>query len=257
MGLGLIDTHSHLYADEFIEDFDDVVARLKSADVRKVLLPNIDSGSIPRMKEIVAAHPNLFVPMMGLHPCSVQDNYKDELAIVEAELQSNTYCAVGEVGMDLYWDQSTKAIQEIAFRQQCEWAAELKLPLAIHSRNSTREILDILQDLKSLGLKGVFHCFSGTKSEANELIDLGFYLGIGGVVTVKNSGLKEEIKEVGLENILLETDSPYLAPTPYRGKRNETSYVKLVADFLAEWYDLPQEEIYKRTSENAVQLFGL
>lgn len=257
MGLGLIDTHSHLYAEEFEEDFEEVLDRLKQANVSKVLLPNIDSSSIPLMKKLVANHPNTFVPMMGLHPCSVAENYLDELNIVEDELREHSYCAVGEIGMDLYWDQSTKDIQEIAFRKQCEWASELKLPLAIHSRNSTREILDILQDLKSLNLQGVFHCFSGTKAEADELIELGFLLGIGGVVTFKNSGLKDEIKDIDIEHIILETDSPYLAPTPYRGKRNESSYVKLVAEFMSNLYGKSLKEITERTSQNAVQLFGL
>lgn len=254
----LIDTHAHLYLDDFQEDIEQVVQRAQEKAISRVLLPNIDSTSLESMKRIVKQFPDFFVPMMGLHPCSVQpDTYKAELDLVRTELENNTYCAVGEVGMDLYWDTSTKQIQDEAFRIQCEWASELNLPLAIHSRNSTREILDILQDLKPLNLRGVFHCFSGSEAEANELIDLGFYLGIGGVVTFKNSGLKEEIQNVSLDHIILETDSPYLAPVPYRGKRNESSYVDLVADFLSNLYDTPKEDIAERTTRNASELFGI
>jgi TatD DNase family protein len=257
MGLAYVDSHAHLYAEEFDADLKDVVERAKSKGIYKVLLPNIDSTSISPMKRIVSEYPDYFVPMMGLHPCSVQSNYLDELDTIFKELKENSYCAVGEVGMDLYWDTSTKDIQEIAFRKQCDWASEFDLPLAIHSRNSTREILDILQDLKSLNLKGVFHCFSGSEEEANELIELGFYLGIGGVVTFKNSGLKDQIKNISIDNLLLETDAPYLAPTPFRGKRNESSYIDLIADHLSELYSISKVEIAKKTSANTIQLFRL
>jgi TatD DNase family protein len=257
MGVEFIDTHAHLYADEFKDDLAEVILRAQEKGIYKVLLPNIDLDSIEPMKKIVREYPKYFVPMMGLHPCSVKPNYKEELDVVLKELQENEYCAVGEVGMDLYWDQSTKAIQDSAFRMQCQWAADLKLPLAIHSRNSTREILDILQDLKGLHLRGVFHCFSGTEQEAEELIDLGFYLGIGGVLTFKNSGLKDAIRNVSLQHIVLETDSPYLAPTPFRGKRNESSYVDLVADHMSELYGISKDDIAAQTSSNASRLFHI
>ena len=258
MGLNLIDTHAHLYAEEFAEDISEVIERAKDRGVDKVLLPNIDSTSVAGMKNLVQNHPDFFVPMMGLRPCSVQpETYQNELKIAFKELQDGEYCAVGEVGMDLYWDTSTKDIQEEAFRLQCQWAHDMNLPLAIHSRNSTREILDVLQDLRPLNLKGVFHCFSGTENEAKELIDLGFLLGIGGVVTFKNSGLKDEIKNIPLEHIILETDAPYLAPVPFRGKRNESSYVDHVATFLADWYNLAKDEIATQTTANAIRLFNL
>jgi len=257
MGLEFIDSHAHLYAEEFAEDLVAVIQRAKDKHVSQVLLPAIDSSTFDAMMAITSRFPDFFKPMMGLHPCSVKEDYKAELELVEKELASGQYCAVGEVGMDLYWDKSTKDIQEDAFRQQCQWAKDLDLPLAIHSRNSTREILDVLQDLKELELRGVFHCFSGTAAEAKELIDLGFYLGIGGVVTFKNSGLKDEIKDISLDHLLLETDSPYLAPVPYRGKRNESSYLDEIADFLANLYGCTKEEIGHKTSANTRALFGL
>lgn len=258
MALSYIDTHSHLYADEFAEDIDNVLDTCKAKGVDTVLLPAIDKSSFASMSQLVKNHPNQVKPMMGLHPCSVkQETYQDELMFVQDELFSKNYIAVGEIGMDLYWDKSTQEIQEEAFVKQCEWALELDLPIAIHSRDATNEVIRLIQDLNNPNLTGVFHCFGDGISEAREIIDLGFKLGIGGVLTFKNSGLDKVISEVELDHLILETDSPYLAPTPYRGKRNESSYIPLIAEKLADVKRVPVAEVAEITTRNAKELFRI
>ncbi len=253
----LIDTHSHLYEEKFLPDFNEVLERCKQAQVKKVLLPNVDSSTLQALEDIVQKDPELFIPMMGLHPCSVKENYKEELEVIKAKLFSGNYIAVGEIGMDLYWDKTFVAQQEEAFITQIGWANELGLPVSIHSRECTSELIEILDKKITCENKGVFHCFVGTVEEAKKLIDMGFYLGIGGVVTFKNSHLSVLLKEIGIEKIVLETDSPYLAPTPHRGKRNESSYTQLVALKLADIFGVSLPEVEEITTRNANQVFKL
>lgn len=253
----LIDTHSHLYLPDFKSDFDEVLLRCKENEVRKVLLPNIDSTTIDDLKRLPKDYPNTFYPMMGLHPCSVKDNYRDELTIVEQELRINEYIAVGEIGLDLYWDKTFHSEQIDAFKKQINWAKELNLPIVIHSRESFDEIVEILKPLKDDNLKGVFHCFTGTVEDAAKVIELGFFMGIGGVVTFKNSGLDKVVGKINLDHIILETDSPYLTPVPYRGKRNESAYTKIVVEKISEIKKISVEEIAAITSANAKKLFAI
>jgi len=252
----LVDTHTHIYLEQFDEDRAEMMQRAKDNGVEKFYLPNIDSESIDSMLNLEAAHPDTCIAMMGLHPCSVkQEGYKKELAIVKKWLEKRKFCAVGEIGIDLHWDTSTFEIQKEAFRMQINWAKELDLPIVIHSRKSTQEVIDVLKEEKDDKLRGIFHCFGGTVDEAQSIIDLGFYLGIGGVLTFKKAGLDKTMEEVSLENVVLETDSPYLAPTPFRGKRNESGYVKLVAEKLAAIKNISLEELGKITSDNASKIF--
>jgi TatD DNase family protein len=253
----LVDTHSHLYEESFLPDWDEVVARCKQAGVQKILLPNVDTSSLDALKKTVDKDAELFIPMMGLHPCSVKENYKEELAVIKQHLFNGKYIAVGEIGIDMYWDKTFVAQQEEAFITQVEWANELNLPVSIHSRESTSMVIEILKNKITSKAKGVFHCFGGTVEEAREIIALGFNLGIGGVVTFKNSTLPEVLKQVGMDNLVLETDSPYLAPAPYRGKRNESSYTSLVALKLADIFGVSLDKISEKTTTNANQVFKL
>ncbi|MDC3210810.1 TatD family hydrolase, partial [Saprospiraceae bacterium] len=213
------------------------------------------SSSIDAMLNLEKLHPGTCVAMMGLHPCSVKENYKEELAIVKSWLDKRVFCAIGEIGIDLHWDTSTFEIQKEAFRTQIKWAKELDVPVVIHSRKSTKEVIDVLREEKDDRLRGIFHCFGGSVEEAKSIIDLGFYLGIGGVVTFKKAGLDKTMEDVPLENVVLETDSPYLSPSPYRGKRNESGYVKLVAEKLAAIKNRTLEEVAEITSKNALDIF--
>ena len=255
----LIDTHAHLYASVFKSDLDDVIQRAQKAGITKVLLPNVDSESSNDLHALCSAYPDYFLPMMGVHPCSItNEKYETELARAKKHLDnSNQYCAVGEIGIDLYWDKTTFEIQKKAFEIQIQWAIDKQLPICIHSRNATRECIDSIKPYISKGLKGVFHCFSGTVNEAKEIIDFGFYLGIGGVVTFKNGGLSPVIQACGLNRLVLETDAPYLAPVPYRGKRNESAYTSIVAHTIAEILNLPIEDVAKTTTFNAEKLFSI
>ncbi|MCB9260869.1 MAG: TatD family hydrolase [Flavobacteriales bacterium] len=254
----MIDTHSHLYLPEFNEDWDEVMARLMLANVEKVLLPNVDVESIEWMKTTVSKAPNVFKPMMGLHPCSVKkETFTKDLEAIKNELFSGNYIAVGEIGMDLYWDKTTKDIQEEALKMQCFWANELRIPVALHTRNATKEVVEIVKQLNLEDLTGVFHCFGDGVEEAHQIIDLGFKLGIGGVLTFKNSGLDKVLEKIDLEHLVLETDSPYLAPAPHRGKRNESSYTFLVAQRLADVKQVNLNEVAEITTKNAQELFKI
>ena len=254
----LIDTHTHLFAQQFDEDRSEVIHRALEKGVQQMLLPNIDSRSIQPMLNLCKGFPNNCFPMIGIHPCDVKENYLEELLIIEEWLQIENFVAVGEIGIDLYWDKSTLSIQEDAFRKQVELAKKYKLPIAIHVRDSFDEILAILDELNDDNLSGVFHCFTGNEVQANHIINYGdFKLGIGGVVTFKNSGLDKTLSTIPIESLILETDSPFLAPTPYRGKRNESSHVVLVAEKLAEIYGKSLEEIADITTQNAKELFGI
>lgn len=255
----IIDTHSHLYLDAFAEDREQVMARARQVGVEKVLLPAIDSSHHDEIKSLVDAFPNYFVPMMGVHPCSVQpDSWQRELELAEQWLDSGKYCAVGEIGIDLHWDKTTLGIQIEAFKTQINWAKSRKLPIVIHCREAFDEIFEVLVELNDADLFGVFHCFTGNLEQAQHIINYGqFMLGIGGVLTFKNSGLDKVIKDVDLQHIVLETDAPYLAPAPHRGKRNESSYVALVLDKLAEIKEMKSEEVARITTANAVKMFQL
>ena len=249
------DTHTHLYLNAFDDDRANVVKNAIEQGVKYMLLPNIDSSSIDPMFELCKAFPENCFPMMGLHPTSVKENYKEELEIISGWFEKQNFIAVGEIGIDLYWDQSFQKQQEEAFRFQIDLALKNEIPIVIHSRDSFDEIFNVLEDYRGSGLKGVFHCFTGSLEQANKAIDLGFYLGIGGVLTFKNSGLDKVIAEIDLKHILLETDSPFLAPTPFRGKRNESAYINLVANRLSQIKNIDREEIAKITTQNAIDLF--
>ena len=252
----LIDTHTHLYLPEFDEDRTEVVRRAQEQGVLKCILPNIDSESLPQIKKMKAEFPDFCEMAMALHPTSVKDNFQEELAICYEELKTGKYMAIGEMGIDLYWDKTFYEQQKQAFTTQIKWAEAFDLPIIIHSRDSFSEIFDLMDDLWTPQLQGVFHCFSGTQQEAEKIIkDYKFKLGLGGVLTFKNATLREEIKDISCEHFLLETDAPFLAPVPYRGKRNESAYVSLVAQKLAEVKGCTIEEIADITTENARQLF--
>lgn len=255
--MNFIDTHTHLYLADFNDDIENVVQNALDLGISEMLLPNIDSKSIDSMKRLKDKFPLQMHSMMGLHPTNVFVNFESELAIIENELSKGGFCAVGEIGIDLYWDKQFFEQQKIALRYQLDLALQFNLPVCIHSRNSHNEIMEVMNEYKSTGLKAVFHCFSGDANQAKELVDRGFYLGIGGVISFKNSGLAEAIKGVPLENILLETDAPYLAPTPFRGKRNESAYIKIIAEHVATLYRRPIEEIAFVTTQNAKTLFNL
>jgi TatD DNase family protein len=252
----LVDSHTHLFAEEFKEDRHAVIQRAMEAGVHYMLLPNIDSESLEALKALSADFPQNCLPMIGLHPCSVKEGtYHAELELVRTELFSDyKYYGVGEIGMDLYWDKSTVEIQKDAFRMQCEWAAELNLGVSIHTRSATYESIKVIKSLEKIP-RGVFHCFTGSYEEAKEILNLGMCLGIGGVLTFKNTNLPEVLKKVSLEHLVLETDSPYLSPVPFRGKRNESAYIPYIANKLSEIYNIPVEEVAKASTENAMRVF--
>jgi len=254
-----IDTHSHLYSSQFDEDRTEVVNNAINSGVNIMLLPNISSEYTKGMLALCAEFTNNCFPMMGLHPCDVTDeNYTQEIEHVEEELATKKYIAVGEIGLDLYWDKTKLEIQKKAFIYQIELAKKNKLPIAIHVRDSFAEAIEIIEKLNNENLRGVFHCFTGSVEDAQRVINLGgFYLGIGGVLTFKNSGLDKTIAEIELQHLVLETDAPYLAPTPFRGKRNESKYIVNIAEKLAEVHQIEIEDVAKITTLNAKQLFGL
>jgi len=253
--MNLIDTHAHLYQDDFSADISDIMARAAENNVSKIYLPNVDVPSINELKALVQKNENLFVPMMGLHPCYVKEDFKEQLTIIEKELREAKYAAVGEIGIDLYWDKSFFVQQQEAFRTQIRWAIEMKLPIVIHARESLQEIFQILDEEYREGLKGIFHCFGGSVEDAQKIVSYGFKLGIGGTVTYKNSKLPEVLKNIALQHIVLETDAPYLPPVPHRGQRNESSYVKLVALKLCDIYGVSLEEVAAITTANANEIF--
>ncbi|MEN9915231.1 MAG: hypothetical protein RL528_1998 [Bacteroidota bacterium] len=255
----IIDTHAHLYAEEFSEDQTEVFTRAAAAGVHYFLLPNINSESIPLMEKLMKEHKNT-IPMMGLHPSYVKENWMEELKIIETHLFKNPskYCAVGEIGMDLFWDKTFIEAQKIVFRTQISWAKKLKLPIVIHARDAFEEIFEILDEENDEFLKGVFHCFTGSKEQATKILDYGgFKLGIGGVITFKNSGLTEVLNSIELKHLVVETDAPYLSPAPFRGKRNESSYLSYIIEKISGIYKLSDAIIAEVTSQNAIELFQL
>jgi len=254
-----IDTHTHLFSDSFNEDRTEVVTRAINAGVQTLLLPNIDLESIEPMHDLVAQFPNQCYPMMGLHPGSVEGDWENALEIIKGHLFSERkYCAVGEIGMDLYWDKTFINEQREAFQQQVQWAKALRLPIVIHAREAFDEIFEVLDVLNDDSLSGVFHCFTGTLEQALHALDYGqFKLGIGGVLTYKKSGLDEVLSQLPLDCMILETDSPYLPPVPHRGKRNESAYLLHVAERLAEVKNVTLKQVEEITSQNARSLFHL
>lgn len=253
----LIETHAHLYVEEFKKDLHDVIRNATENGISHFLMPNLDSDSIDPMLEIAEVYPDSCIPMMGLHPCYVKKDVEKQLYLVEDWLNKRKFCAVGEIGLDFYWDTTFKTHQEEAFKIQIELSIKHNLPIVIHSREATQEVIDILKSINNDKLKGVFHCYSGTLDQAQTLIEMGFYLGIGGVLTFKKAGLDLLVKELGAKKLVLETDSPYLAPVPHRGKRNEPLYLQLVAQKMSEILEIGKSEIAQITSENAKKLFSL
>ena len=250
----LIETHAHIYSEQFQPDLDDVLERSLEAGLEKIYMPNIDHTSIDAMLEIEAKH-QFCIAMMGLHPCSVNKDFEKELYIVEKWLDKRNWSAIGEIGTDLYWDKTFWEQQQEAFKIQCQWAVKYDRPVVIHCRESIDETIVLIENMAESKLRGIFHCFSGNLKQAEKIIELGFYLGIGGVATFKNGGLDTVIPNLPLDKIVLETDSPYLAPTPNRGKRNEPAYIKLVADKVGSFKKISYEDIASATTENAKKIF--
>ncbi len=253
-----IDTHTHLFSDQFKEDVDEVIEKAISRGVKRFYLPNVDTNSVERMNYLADRYPDNCFPMIGLHPCSVKENFEEELKILKKELDSErTFFGIGEIGLDYHWDLTFKDQQKEALKVQIQWAKETKLPIILHTRESFDDTLEIVQSLNDENLSGIFHCFTGSVEEANKVFELeNFYVGIGGVITFKNSGLDKIVAQLPMDKVLLETDSPYLAPTPYRGKRNESTYIPEIAAKVAEAQNLTLEMVAKTTSENALKLFG-
>lgn len=253
----LIDSHTHLYVASFNSDRDAMIQRAREIGVNRFYLPAIDSETTEAMLELEKKYPGECFAMMGLHPCSVNENYKQELQLVEKWLAERPFAAVGEIGLDFYWDKTHTEQQYEAFRIQIEWALSYNLPINIHTRNAMQETINVVKEYKGRGLRGIFHCFTGSYESAKQIIDTGFLLGIGGVVTYKNAGLAETLTKVPLEHLVLETDAPYLTPVPFRGKRNESSYLKYVAEKLMDIYQKDKEEVAEITTANALNLYAI
>lgn len=252
----MIDTHSHLYSPKFNADMGDVVARAQEV-LSHVFLPNIDLESIPQMLELTARAPQFFFPMMGLHPSYVKEDYKAVLKKIEAEWDKRDYFGVGETGLDYYWDTTFVAEQKDSLRLHIQWAKEKQLPLILHCRDSMEDVIELVREGQDGRLRGIFHCFTGSREQAARIQDLGFVMGIGGVLTYKNSQLGTVLADIPMEHLVLETDAPYLPPVPFRGKRNESSYIPHVARKLAEIKELPIAEVGRITTENALRVFGI
>jgi TatD DNase family protein len=253
-----IDTHSHIYLPEFDADRSDVILRAQVAGITHIVLPNVDQSTLAPLLSLEATDPSWFHPAIGIHPTSINNGFATELVWVKEELDRHPYCAIGEIGIDLYWDTTFRKEQIIAFEQQLQWAIEYRLPVIIHQRNALEEVMASVEKFNCPELRGVFHSFGGTIDEAQRIVALeNFYLGINGVVTFKNSNLSTVLSSVSLDRLVLETDAPYLSPVPYRGKRNESSYVVFVAQKLSEIYHITLEKTGEVTSRNALQLFGL
>lgn len=250
-----IDTHAHIYSEEFEEDLENMIQSALQEGITDIYMPNIDSTSLESMLRIQNEHPSTHA-MVGLHPCYVKENYKSELQTMEKYLENYTFCAIGEIGIDLYWDTTFASEQEEAYRRQIEIARNAKLPIVIHSRESLDITINTVKELQDGSLTGIFHCFNGNLDQAKAIIDLGFYMGIGGVITYKNAGVAEIISQIDLAHLVLETDAPYLSPVPYRGKRNEPSYLRHVAQKLAEIKQVDITKIASATTFNANNIFA-
>jgi TatD DNase family protein len=250
-----IDTHAHIYTKDFDADRGELLSRCAELEVNAIYMPNIDHASIDNMLEVEAKYPKQCLPMMGLHPCSVKKDFEKELYLIESWLHKKRFTALGEMGTDLYWDKTFWEQQQEAFKIQTAWAKQYQLPLVIHCRESIDETIALLEPFTGYGLKGVFHCFSGSVEQAKKICDLGFYLGVGGVATFKNGGLDTVIPQLNIDRLVLETDSPYLAPVPHRGKRNTPEYIPLIASRVAALRNMSVEELRQRTYSNSCKLF--
>jgi len=257
MPLIFIDSHAHIYADTFAPDRNETIRKATEAGVEQILMPNIDHTSIDIMLRTESDHPTTCLAMMGLHPCSVQKNFESELYEVENWLSKRKFLAIGESGIDLYWDKTLLAQQQEALRIQVRWAKQYQIPIVLHTREAFAEVFEIIEQEQDGSLTGVFHCFSGSLEEAEKVRKLGFYLGLGGVVSFKNGGLDKIIPDIDLDRVLLETDCPYLAPVPYRGKRNEPAYLPLIAQRIAELKKINLSEVAQITTANTQKLFNL
>jgi TatD DNase family protein len=251
----LIDSHCHLYLEEFQQDLDEVINRAKAIGVGRFYLPAVDSTTTGSMLQLEEQYPGVCISMMGLHPCSVKENYKTEMDLVNDWLSKRKFAAIGEIGLDLYWDKTFIKEQYEVFHEQIALAIKYSLPIVIHTRDAMQETIDVVKQYKGK-ISGIFHCFGGSLEEAKQIIDLGFYMGIGGVVTYKKSGLDEVIKQIDLKHIVLETDAPYLTPVPFRGKRNESSYLEYIQEKIAEVKNITKEEVAAATSNNALKIFA-
>jgi TatD DNase family protein len=254
--MNLIDTHCHLYLEEFKEDIPAVIERARAIGVSKFYLPGINSEVINDMFALENRYPGECIAMMGLHPCYVKEDYRTELKIVEEWLQKRAFAAIGEIGLDFYWDKTFAKEQKEAFDCQMQWALDRGMPIVIHTRNAMQETIEAVKPFAAKGLRGIFHCFSGSRESAGQIVKMGFMLGIGGVITYKNGGLALALEGIDLENLVLETDAPYLTPVPFRGKRNETAYLAYIIDKLAEVKNCSREEVAAITSKNAQKIFG-
>ena len=253
----LTDTHTHLYYETDPEKLDAQMQRCLENSITRLFLPNVDSSSIPMVMDLVSKFPQNCFPMLGLHPCDVKGNYEEELSVIKNALPEYKIYAIGEIGIDMYWDKTTLEAQQDAFLQQISWAKEMSLPIVIHCREAFDEVYEILCDEHDDRLRGIFHCFTGTLEQAHKIIGLGFYLGIGGVVTYKNAGLDKVVSQLPLQNIVLETDSPYLSPVPYRGKPNESSYLIHIAQKVADLQMVSVNHVADITTANSKSVFGL
>ena len=251
-----IDTHTHLYSEEFKADIDSVMERAFTEGVEKFYLPAIDMSVNDDLLDLEKKFPGKMFAMAGLHPCSVKENFKEEIQYITKQLESRKFAGIGETGLDFYWDTTFKKQQYESLRIHAQWAIDYKRPLVLHTRNAMQETIDVVTEFAGKDLFGIFHCFSGTVQNAKDIIDLGFLLGIGGVLTFKNSGMDQVVKEIDLKHMVLETDSPYLAPVPYRGKRNESSYLKYIAQKLADIKGITKEEVASKTTNNAEKIFA-
>jgi TatD DNase family protein len=252
-----IDTHAHIYAEEFKKDLPDTLRRCEDQHVNKIYMPNVDHKSIDDMLEVEHRWPKLCHAMMGLHPCSVKKDFERELYKIEDWLSKRKFSAVGEIGTDLYWDKTFWEQQQEALEIQVKWAKKYQLPIVLHCRESLDQTIEIIERLQDGNLRGIFHCFTGTAEQAEKISKLGFLIGLGGVVTFKNGGLDKVLPDLDLKSVVLETDSPYLAPVPHRGKRNEPAYIPLISLRIAELLNCPIEEVQKITTQNALDLFSL
>lgn len=253
--MNLIDTHAHIYSSRFDSDRDLVIEEIRNAGVERIYMPNVDVNTIQAMLDCERQYPDLCFPMMGLHPCEVKEDFEDQLTVMKEWLEKRSFAAVGEIGLDLYWDKTFFELQKKALVIQIGWAKEKHLPIVLHCRESMDETIEIISSLQDGNLKGIFHCFNGDLRQAKKIIDLGFLLGIGGVSTYKNGGLDQVIPEIGLQNLVLETDAPYLAPMPHRGKRNSPGYLPFIAEKIGDYLGVSKELVALQTKENTLNLF--
>ncbi|UZD24747.1 TatD family hydrolase [Algoriphagus halophytocola] len=253
--MNYIETHAHIYSRKFDSDRDQVIQDIRDAGIERVYMPNVDVETIDSMLACEEKYPGLCIPMMGLHPCDVKEDFKEQLDVMKKWLDKRDFAAVGEIGLDLYWDKTFFEQQKEALRIQIAWAKEKQLPIVLHCRESMDETIKIVQEEHDGQLRGIFHCFTGNLDQAKQIIEMGFLLGIGGVATFKNGGLDQVIPELGIENLVLETDAPYLAPVPFRGKRNSPAYLPIIAEKIGDYLQMSKEEVALQTKQNALNLF--